>query len=96
MELIVWFKDNVSERGKLPIDYEDPMLLLKTLVNDVDEWQAKVGLKDFMGQYYDPKWTMIDTYDIVNFKDESFLRYCAIDGAATYYGYELIKERLNE
>ena len=80
----------------LPLDYEDPMLLLKSLINDVDEWQAKVGLKDFMGHLYDPKWTMIDTYDIVNYKDEAFLRYCAIDGAATYYGYEIIQERLNE
>ena len=82
--------------NSLPLDYEDPMLLLKSLVNDVDTWQAKVGLKDFMGHLYDPKWTMIDTYDIVNYKDEAFLRYCAIDGCATYYGWEIIQEKLND
>jgi len=79
----------------LPLDYEDPMLLLKSLINDVDDWHAKVGLKDFMGQYYDPKWTLIDTYDIINYKDDDFLRYCSIDGAATIYGYELIQEQIN-
>ena len=80
---------------KLPLDYEDPMLLLKSLINDVSDWEAKVGLKDFMGSHYDPKWTLIDTYDIVNYKDKAFLRYSSIDGAATYYGYELIKEQIN-
>ena len=85
------------ERVKaLPLDYEDPMLLLKSLINDTDEWNAKVGLKDFMGQYYDNKWTLINTYDVINYKDEAFLRYCAIDGAATYYGYEIIQQQLKE
>ncbi|MCK5536020.1 MAG: hypothetical protein KAI79_04290 [Bacteroidales bacterium] len=84
------------ERVKaLPIDYEDPMLLLKSLINDVEDWNAKVGLKDFMGGHYDNKWCLIDTYDIVDYKDKNFIRYCAIDGAATYYGYELIQEQIN-
>ncbi len=83
--------------NKLPIDYEDPMLLLKTLVNDVDEWNSKVGLKDFMGQYYDNKWTLlVDTYDIVDYKNKDFLHYCAIDGCATYYGWEIIQEQIND
>lgn len=81
--------------GKLPLNYDDGMLLLKSLVNDTKDWNAKVGLKDFMGQYYDPKWSLIETYDIKDFKDEAFLRYCSIDGAATYYGWELIQEQLS-
>ena len=79
--------------GELPIDYEDPMLLLKTLINDVNEWECKVGLKDFMGGYYNPKWSMlVDTYDIQDFKDKNFLEYCAIDGCSTYYAWELLQE----
>lgn len=81
---------------KLPLDYEDPMLLLKSLINDVDPWLCKAGLKDFMSEYYDPKWTLIETYDIEDYKDEAFLRYCSIDAAATYYGYEKLKEKLND
>jgi len=83
--------------NKLPIDYEDPMLLLKSLINDVDTWQAKVGLKDFMGSYYDPKWTLlVETYDIIDYKDKNFLNYCAIDGCAAYHGWEIIQEKLDD
>jgi len=79
---------------KLPKDYEDPMLLLKSLINDVDNWQSKVGLKDFAGAWYDPKWALDTNYDNEDLKDEDFLRYCSIDGAATYYSYEIIQERI--
>ena len=44
--------------------------------------------------FLNPKWELIDTYDVVNFKDESFLRYCAIDAAATYKLWEDIQETL--
>ena len=80
--------------GKLPIDYEDTQLLAKTLINNVDDWQAKTGLKHLMSSFFDPKWELIDTYDVVDFKDESFLRYCAIDAAATYKLWEDIQETL--
>ena len=82
--------------SKLPEDYEDPMLLLKSLINDVSDWETKVGLKDFMGTYYDPRWALDTNYDNEDFKDKDFLRYCSIDGAATFYGYEIIQERVNE
>jgi len=78
--------------GKLPKDYDDTMLLTKTLINDVETWKAKSGLKDLMGTYYDPKWTLIETYDIKDYKDEAFLRYCSIDGAATFLLWEQLKE----
>jgi len=69
--------------------------LLKSLINDVEPWNCQVGLKDFMFGKYDPKWTLIETYDIEDYKNDAFLRYCSIDGAATYYGYELIKEQID-
>ena len=81
--------------NKLPRDYEDAMLLLKSLINDVNDWEGRVGLKDFMGKWYDKKWQLIETYDIENFKDKDFLRYCSIDAASTYYAYEIIKEEIN-
>ena len=78
--------------GKFPIDFEDTQLLAKCLINDTKVWNAKTGLKDLMAEYYDPKWTMIESYDIQDYKDEAFLRYSAIDGAATYYLWELLNE----
>ena len=80
--------------NRLPIDYEDTQLLAKSLINNVDTWQAKTGLKELMSSYYDPKWELIDTYDIVNYKDEAFLRYSSIDGAATFKLWEDIQETL--
>jgi len=55
------------------------MLMLRTLINDVDSWKCKTGLKEFVGSYYDPKWSMMEDYTNENFKDEKFLQYCAND-----------------
>ena len=70
--------------GRLPIDYEDTQLLAKCYMNHVDTWKANTGLKELMGMYYDARWTEVDDYDVEDYKDEDFLRYCAIDGSATY------------
>lgn len=69
--------------GKFPKDYEDTALLAKCLINNSDTWKAKVGLKDLMGSYYDPKWTLMKDYEPDDLKDENFILYCSIDGAAT-------------
>ena len=78
----------------LPNNYEDTALWVKTLINNSDSWKASVKLKELMGEYYDPAWTLIDEYEPDNVLDPKFLRYAAIDGAATYYLQELIKEEL--
>jgi len=76
-----------------PKDYEDTALRIKTLINNSKSWKAKIGLKDLMGSHYSPKWTLIDEYEPDNPKEEKFLRYAAIDGAATYYLWNLIKQQ---
>lgn len=78
---------------KLPVDYEDTMLMLKTLINNSDVWKAKTGLKDVMDGYYDPAWSLYDQYEPENPMDLNFLDYAAIDGAATYHLHELIMEK---
>ena len=71
--------------GKFPKNYEDSQLLAKCLTNNVEVWNSKVGLKDLMGSYYDPMWVILtDEYEPANLKDKKFLRYCSIDGAATF------------
>ena len=87
----------IHERtGRFPIDFEDTQLLAKCLINDTDDWKARVGLKHLMGSYFDPRWTEIESYDIQDYKNEAFLRYSAIDGAATYYLWEQLQETLDE
>lgn len=78
--------------GDLPHDYEDTALMLKTLINNSDVWKAKVGLKDQMADYYSPAWSLFDEYEPDNPKNPKFLEYGAIDGAATFYLYQLILE----
>jgi hypothetical protein len=70
--------------GALPKDYEDTQLLAKAMINNADSWKAKVGLKELMGDDYDPAWTLIHDYEPENLKDFKFLRYASIDGAATF------------
>lgn len=80
--------------GEFPKNYVDTSLLVKCLINHVNIWKAKSGLKELMGSYYDPKWVLMNDYEPENLKDPEFIKYCAIDGAATFYLWELIKQKL--
>lgn len=80
--------------GVLPKNFIDTALKVKCLINHVDIWKAKVGLKELMGEHFDPKWSLMNEYEPEDLKNKAFLNYCAIDGAATYYLYELIQEEL--
>jgi len=79
---------------KLPKNFIDTSLLVKSMINHVDIWKAKVSLKELMGSYYDPKWVLMEDYEPEDLKNKDFISYCAIDGAATMYLYELILEEL--
>jgi len=78
--------------NQLPQSYDDTQIMARVQTNDADEFEGKVGLKELMGSYYNPKWTLLDEdgYDVVDYKNEAFLRYCAIDGAATFKLYQLL------
>lgn len=82
--------------GKLPKHYEDTQLLAKCLTNNVDVWKSKVGLKDLMGSYYDPMWSLFNSYEPENLKDPKFLQYAAIDGAATFKLWDDIQKYMED
>ena len=83
--------------GRFPIDFEDTQLLAKCLINNTQDWHARTGLKHLMGEHYDPRWvTSIESYDIIDFKNDAFLRYCSIDGASTFKLWNLLQEHLDE
>lgn len=81
--------------GRLPKNYKDTALMVKCLINHVNIWKAKTGLKVLMGEYYPPKWALMEDYEPENLKKEDFIKYCAIDGCATYFLYTLILEELD-
>ena len=77
---------------ELPSDFDDTALMAKAMINNADNWKAKIGLKDIMAEHYDPRWEMIDEYEPDDPLEQKFLRYASIDGAATFYLYELLLE----
>ena len=79
----------------LPQNYEDTALIVKTLTNHVDTWKSKVGLKELMGVYYDPKWALMDEYEPAFLKEPAFLSYASIDGAATFKLWNDVQNHLN-
>jgi hypothetical protein len=80
--------------GRLPKNYIDTSLLVKCLINHVNVWKAKTSLKELMGEYYESKWSIMNEYEPENLKNKDFLAYCAIDGAATMYLYDLIQKEV--
>lgn len=80
--------------GELVQDFEDTSIMAKCLINNADSWRAKVGLKELMGSHYSPSWSLYDEYEPEDPADPKFLEYAAIDGAATYFLYELIMENM--
>jgi hypothetical protein len=80
-----------------PQNYVDTSLMSKCFINHVDIWKAKVGLKELMKNQYDPTWSLYDEYEPNNPKNPKFLKYCSIDGAATFNLWEEIEDhRKNE
>ena len=77
--------------GLFPENYVDTAILSKCFVNHVDIWKAKVSLKELMGKQYDPSWSVYNEYEPDNPKDPKFLKYCSIDGAATFNLWEEIE-----
>ena len=77
---------------KLPYRFVDTQILAKCHINNANNYFSKVGLKELMETYYDPKWALMKDYEPETLHEKQFLDYAAIDGAATFYLYELLKE----
>jgi len=78
--------------NKYPLNYIDTSLVAKCLINHVSIWKAKIGLKELMGSFYDPRWSVHEDYEPKNLRDPDFLMYSATDGAATFKLWEMIQE----
>ena len=70
--------------GKFPIDYEDSQILAKTLINHVDTFKARTGLKELQGHKYGAWGISSDNFTLDQMYQPHVLHYAAIDAAATY------------
>jgi hypothetical protein len=80
-----------SRVGCLPQNYVDTAIMSKCFMNHVNIWKAKTSLKDLMKSQYDPAWSIYNEYEPENPKNPKFLKYCSIDGAATFNLWEELK-----
>lgn len=71
------------------INVEDTQILAKTLVNHVETFKARTGLKDLAGQWYGDWAISADHFTIEQQYEEKVLRYAGTDACATYklWGY---------
>lgn len=90
------FKIMYHRVGKFPKNYIDTSLEAKCLINHVNIWKSKTGLKEIMGSYYKPRWSELEEYEPDNSHDPVFVEYASIDGAAVVYLWELIQEMKDE
>ena len=79
-----------------PLDIEDTQILAKTLLNHVETFKAKTGLKDLMGAWYGDWGISSDNFTVAQQHDPKVIKYSAIDAAATFKLWQYLQEFIKE
>ncbi len=79
-----------------PMHYTDTALLAKCLINNANNYKALIGLKELMGSYYKPAWSLYEAYEPDDLLNPEFMEYCATDGASVIKLYEELQEHIKE
>ncbi len=87
------FKHVLYHTGKFPKNYEDTQILAKTLLNHVDVFKAKTGLKELAGQWYGDWAISADNFTLDQMYDPKMLKYAGTDGCATLKLWHYINEQ---
>ena len=82
--------------GKLPYDYEDTQILAKCLINHVNTFKAKTGLKELAGHMYGSWAISKDNFSIEHMYDEHVLKYAATDSCAVHWIYDYIHTQCDD
>lgn len=70
--------------GKDADNVEDTQIFAKTLINHVEVFKARSGLKDLAGSWYGDWGISTDNFTVSQQYEEHVLHYAAIDACATY------------
>lgn len=70
--------------GKFPHDVEDTQLLAKCILNHVETYKARTGLKELASQWYSDWGISADNFTISQQFEPLVLRYAATDACATF------------
>lgn len=71
---------------------EDTQVLSKTLINHVQVFKAKTGLKHLMGEFYGDWGISADNFTLAQQHDPEVIKYAAIDACATFKLWEHLNE----
>lgn len=81
---------------RFPKDYEDTAILAKTILNHVDVYKSKVGLKILMGYKYGSWAVAADSFNLSRMYDEDVIEYAGIDACATMALWNEMQYHLKE
>lgn len=87
------FRHLYYHTGKFPLNYEDSQILAKTLINHVDTFKARTGLKELQGHKYGAWGISSDNFTLAQMNEPHVLHYAAIDAAATYDLWQYIQSQ---
>ena len=82
--------------GKFPPSFEDTQLLAKCILNHVETYKAKTGLKELAGHKFGDWGISSDNFTLSQQFEPHVLRYAATDACATYWLWNSIQNHLKE
>lgn len=80
--------------NRFPLNYEDSQLLAKTILNHVETYKARTGLKELAGHWYGDWAISADNFNLSQMYEPHVLKYAAIDACATFKLYHSIRSYL--
>lgn len=89
-------KHIVHRTGQFPKNYEDTQIFAKTLINHVDTFKAKTGLKELAGEAYGSWAISPDLFDVSQMYEENVLKYAATDACATMWCWNKLQSYVKE
>lgn len=90
------FRHLYYHTGKFPTNYEDTQLLAKSIINHVDTFKARTGLKELAGRWYGDWGISSDNFTLAQMYEPHVIRYAAIDACATYQLWNYINEQCDK
>lgn len=80
--------------NRFPLNYEDSQLLAKTILNHVETYKARTGLKELAGHWYGDWAISSDNFSLTQMYEPHVLKYAATDSCATFKLYHSIRSYL--
>lgn len=84
------FKHVLYHTGRFPKHYEDTQILAKCLLNHVNTFKAKTGLKELAGHIYGEWGISSDNFSIEQMYEDKVIKYAATDAASVLWLWNYI------